>query len=101
MEKLLYNLISLYADLRILWLYITTAMAEMFLHLVCGVCTAVCMRWRVVQEERAQGQDADSTQGGGDQDGEHRQGQDLSPHVLPLVLPVLDAVIKEHGAQSS
>ena len=60
-----------------------------------------CRRGSVVQEERAQGQDADSTQGGGDQDGEHRRGQDLSPHVLPLVLPVLDAVIKEHGAQSS
>ena len=53
----------------------------------------------VVQQEGSQGQDADRAQGGRDEDGEDGQGEDLLSHRLPLVLPVLDAVVQEHRAQ--
>ena len=64
-----------------------------------GVSTPASVWRRVVQEERTQGQDADGAQRGRYQDGEDRQGEDLPAHLHPLLPPVLDAVVKEDGAQ--
>ena len=41
---------------------------------------------RVIQQERAEPEDADAAQGSRDQDGEHRQGEDLLSHPQPLSL---------------
>lgn len=57
------------------------------------------VRGRVVQQEGAQGQDADRPQGRRDQDGQHGQGQDLGAHRLPLLLAVLDAVVQKYRTQ--
>ena len=41
---------------------------------------------RVLQQEGTEPEDADAAQGSRDQDGEHRQGEDLLSHPQPLSL---------------
>ena len=55
----------------------------------------------VLQQLWSKSQDGDGAQGGGDEDGQDGQGEDLLPQRLPLSSSVLEGVVQEDGTQGS